>query len=114
MSHVNSWDSKARSLRIMHRLYLGTMAQTLAGTYTMDADMPTALGLDPGGATRVVLLPPEEEGLTFYIKNMADAAEDLTVKEDSNTTTIGTISQNETAWFVCIGGIWTIGIGTTT
>lgn len=114
MSRTNKWDARSIGGRRISGDYLGTMVQTLAGTLTMDRDMPSALGLDPGGATRVVLLPPEEEGLSFWIANLADAVEDLTIKEDSNTTTIGTISQGEIAKLIVIGGVWRIGVGTTT
>lgn len=114
MGRGNNWDSRNLGSRLIAGTYLGEMVQTLGGTLTMDRDMPTGICLDPGGATRVVLLPPEEAGLAFFIANAADAAEDLTIKEDSNTTTIGTISQNETAWLVCLGGVWRIGVGTTT
>lgn len=85
----------------VQRFKLGAGFQTLGGTLTMDEDMSPALTLDPGGSTRVVLLPPELEGLCFFITNAADAAEDLTVKEDSATTTIVTISQAESALLVC-------------
>lgn len=87
---------------------------TLGAGLTMDRDMAPVLNLDPGGATRIILLPPEEEGLAFIIVNNADAAEDLTVKEDAGVTTIGTISQSECALLVCAGGVWRIGVGTTT
>lgn len=111
---TNGEDQKLYDPRLEMGTKFGTLSQTLGGTYTMDRDMPTALFLDPGGATRILLLPPEERGLAFFIANTADAAEDLTVKDDSNTNTIGTISQNETAWVVCDGTVWRICVGTTT
>lgn len=114
MSHTNKHGNLGFDQILVAGMKLGTMVLGAAGTITMDRDFPVAIALDPGGATRVLLLPPEEEGLAFFIANSADAAEDLTVKEDSNTTTIGTISQNETAWLVCIGGVWRISVGTTT
>jgi len=81
----------------------GHLAQTLGGTFTMDADMPHILALDPGGSTRTVLLPAEAKGLFFFIINLADADESLTVKEDSNSTTIGTVEQGGMGIFVCSG-----------
>lgn len=90
-----------RDARHEQKFKLGVGFQTLGATLTMDADMSPLLTLDPGGAGRTVLLPPEEEGLTFVIINAADAAEDLTVKEDSGTTTIATVSQAESALLVC-------------
>lgn len=79
---------------------------TLGGTLTMGAqDSPVQL-LDPGGATRIVLLPPEVEGAMYIIWNKADAAEDLTVKDDSNTTTYLTIAQNEAGILYSDGAAW--------
>lgn len=91
---------------IMEKNRLGILAQTLSGTFTMDDDMPHLLFLDPGGASRTVLLPPEARGLWYIVVNTADAAETLTVKEDSNTTTIGSVSQNGIGFFFCDGTTW--------
>lgn len=83
---------------------LGHLFQTLAGTFTMTAGMPHIIALDPGGANRTVLLPPEVKGRYYRIINLADvASEVLTVKEDSNTTTIGTVYPGQVAEFVCSG-----------
>lgn len=82
------------------------LEQTLTGTWTMDDDMPSVQFLDPGGAARTVLLPPEAKGLWFRIVNTADADELITVKEDSNTTTIGTVSRGESQFFLCNGTTW--------
>lgn len=79
---------------------------TAAGTVTMTNQYRNILKIDPGGAGRTVLLPPEEDGLCYWIVNAADAAENLTVKEDSNTTTVVTINQNESAVVVCMGSTW--------
>ena len=80
--------------------------QTLAGTYTMDDDMPHWHFLDPGGAGRTVLLPAEAKGLWYILVNLADNIEDLTVKEDSNTTTIGVVSAGQFVLFICDGTSW--------
>lgn len=80
--------------------------QTLGATYTMDADMPHWQFLDPGGAARTILLPPEAQGLWFMIVNQADANEDLTINEDSNTTTIGVLSRGGVGLFYCDGTTW--------
>lgn len=63
--------------------------------------------LDPGGAARTVLLPPEaERNHLFIIVNTADAAEILTVKEDSDTTTILPLGESCSGIFVCNGTSW--------
>lgn len=101
--HTKGWKSEV-------------LTQTLTGTFTMDAGMPPIINVDPGGATRIVLMPlaTGNAGLQFRILNAADAAEDLTIKDSTNTTTFGTISQNEIGDLICTGSTWRIGIGTTT
>lgn len=76
---------------------------TLTGTLTMTAQFRNLLRLDPGGAGRTVLLPPEQPGLCYFIANAADAAESLTVKDDANGTTVVTIAQNQAAIVWCGG-----------
>ena len=79
---------------------------TLAANLTLTRGYRQLLRIDPGGSARDVLLPPEENGLWFFIANAADAAENLVVKEDSDTTTIATLNQNEAALFHCDGTTW--------
>jgi len=96
------------------KLKLRFITLTLGGNIVIDADGAPGLNLDPGGAGRNVTLPTEEEGLTFLINNIADAAEDLTIKNPA-TTTIGTISQGEAGVAFCAGGVWYLRlVGTTT
>lgn len=83
-----------------------TTRQTLGGTYTMDADEPMVLFLDPGGSGRTVLLPPEANGLSFGIVNTADGNENLTVKEDAGVTTIDIVGRGRVSWFYCDGTTW--------
>lgn len=79
---------------------------TATGTVTLTAQSRNVLRIDPGGAGRTVLLPPEQVGLEFWIYNAADAAETLTVKEDSNSTTIGSVAQNQGGHYWCDGTDW--------
>lgn len=81
-------------------------SQTLGADVTIAADAPSLQFFDPGGSGRVVLLPAERAGAFFIIVNNADAAENLTVKEDSGTTTIGVVHQNEIGMFFCDGTTW--------
>lgn len=107
-------DLLVMGLNLYNRLKIRAMTLTLAGNLVVDADSPTALNLDPGGAGRNVTLPTEEEGLTFLINNIADAAEDLTIKNPA-AATIGTVSQNEMGLAICLGGVWYVRlVGTTT
>lgn len=85
----------------------GHNTETLAANKTLTGADATFQLLDPGGAGRDVTLPAEvaSAGRSFRILNRADAAEDLTVKDDA-ASTIVTISQNEAAWVVCDGTSW--------
>ena len=82
------------------------MIQTMTGTLTLGADCAPLVFLDPGGAARTLNLPPESRGAFLLIVNTADAAEVLTIKEDTSTTTIGSVTQNECALCVCDGTTW--------
>lgn len=114
MSRQRFDESDFFGLQIFNRLKMRSLVLTLAAHITLDADGPTLVSLDPGGAGRNVTLPTEEEGLMFIINNIADAAEDLTIKNPA-TTTIGTVSQNEAALVFCSGGVWYVRlVGTTT
>lgn len=107
-------DAELFGARIWTKLKLKALTQTLAGAFTVDADSPPVLNLDPGGATRVVTLPAVEEGLIFLINNTADAAEDLTINNPA-AATIGTVSQNEAGLAICVGGVWYLRlVGTST
>lgn len=107
-------DLQAFGLTIWSKEKRKVLTLTLGAAFVIDADSPPIINLDPGGAGRNVTLPTEEEGLCFLINNIADAAEDLTVKNPA-TTTIGTISQNEAGLAICAGGVWYIRlVGTTT
>lgn len=96
-----------------HRLQSRTLA--MAGDLTLTALSPRVLFLDPGAA-RKVLLPPEAgmAGAVIFIANEANAAEDITVNEDADATTIVTISQNECAFLACDGTSWRGFIGAKT
>lgn len=82
--------------------------ETLAANKTLTITHEQIQYYDPGGASRNVLLPAEASsaGLFFIIVNTADAAENLTVKEDSDTTTIGIVARYESRVFVCDGTDW--------
>lgn len=85
---------------------------TLSGTLTLDLATynQNTLVIDPGGAGRTVLLWPEAdvEGCEFLFKNQADAAEALTIKDDSNTTTVAIVPRGHTAHVACIDATWAL------
>mgnify|MGYP003137960564 FL=1 len=84
----------------------GINVETLTGTKTLVDSDKRHQRLDPDGAKNVVL--PAEEGSAgreFWIWNAASGSEDITVKNDA-ASTIGTVSQNEGALYVCDGSAW--------
>lgn len=86
---------------------------TAAGAVTLTHEHPDILAIDPGGASRNVTMPPETEssgfGRVMYIANIADAAEDLVLKDDG-ATTICTISQSEIGIAWQVNGTWYAGV----
>jgi len=90
-------------------LKLRHMAADAGGaTYTIGSDYPPVVLLDPGGGAISALLPAEADGKSkvFIIFNTADAAEAIAVKEDSGTTTIITLDQNQAGVVFCDGTTW--------
>jgi len=85
----------------------GHNVETLTGNRALASGDAMYQKLDPGGAGRDVTLPAEaiSDGLVFTITNAADAAEALTVKDDTPATVVS-IAQNERATVVCNGTTW--------
>ena len=83
-------------------------AATLTGDLTLTIEYPNVLKLDPGGASRNVTLPAESyvDGF-FWILNVADAAENLVVKNAAGST-LATANQNESVLVGNIAGVWTL------
>ena len=81
--------------------------KTAAGNLTLDATYSSKCRIDPGGAHRDVTLEAVgvASGMERLIVNIADAAENLVVKNVGGDT-IGTINQNESAVFYCDGASW--------
>lgn len=84
----------------------GVIQSTLSGNATLSLGSPNYQRLDPNGANRDVTLPAVTAGAWFHITNIADAAENLVVK-NAGGSTIGTLNQNEAAVFVSNGTVWT-------
>lgn len=121
MSFLNETDrTQARSMcrnpSVANKLIRGIFgdgvySRTLTGdtTLTKATDFKYRISrLDPGGAARTCLLPPEAdmEGFVGIISNGADAAETLTLKEDSDSTAIATVDQNQSVLLACDGTDW--------
>ena len=86
-------------------------SQTLTGDLVLTGGFRNVQLLDPGGASRNVDLPGEKHGCWFVIFNKADAAEDLTVRDDA-ASTVATLNQNEAGFFWSDGTSWYFGLFT--
>lgn len=81
-------------------------AMTVTATLVLNDNHPQLLFLTPTAA-REVRLPPEVNGAFFVIVNTAPATHALTVKEDSGTTTIGTVAAaGKIGLYYCDGTTW--------
>jgi hypothetical protein len=106
-------DSKMNAIQMAKALGLvgAVNIETLAANKTLVDTDCFIQKLDPAGA-RDLILPSDADarydGMIFWVINAADAAEDITVKDDG-ASTIGTVSQNESAVFYNNGGTsWTL------
>jgi hypothetical protein len=84
-------------------------SESLSGTKTLAATDPQIQALDPNGANRNVLLPPEADGkgMWIFITNTGTGGYDLTVYDDSQTTQIAALGNDQAKIFVCDGTEWT-------
>jgi len=108
MSRSNSDDALFRNPYFQYGFRLRSRAFVATAEFKIPATDAPVLLVDPGGAARTILLPPEAEskGLVFFIFNTADAAETLTVEEDSSTTAITALTQGSSAMLHCDGVTW--------
>jgi hypothetical protein len=99
------------NVMIMKGLRLAVLTLVLpADNYQITKDHPPVLNIDPDGAKDVLLpaISEETKGLTFFIRNWAGGAEDITVKTsaDAALTASVVISQNEMAMITNDGTAW--------
>ena len=114
MSQTNIEGGSLRDIPVVRGFKLASRVITLAADLTLSEKDAPVLIIDPGGASRNILLPAEASSvdLVFIIVNTADAAEDLVVKEDSGVTTIATVNgsvggtANQRGIFHCDGTNW--------
>ena len=104
----NLEDATLRGSIFQSKLKYGILSVDISAEYVITVNHPPLVIIDPTGSTRDVLLPVEadSEGLTFLILNVEDVSGDLTVKEDSDVTTIVTISDGGAAYVFCDGTTW--------
>lgn len=81
--------------------------ETASGNITLDSTRGSIHKIDCGGSARDVTLEAEgvSSGMLRFIINGSDAAETITVKDDSPAT-VETVEQNTAALFYCDGTSW--------
>jgi hypothetical protein len=85
-------------------------AETLTGHRTLtlaEVQAANIFSFDPGGAARNLILPAEAScaGMVLFISNKADAAEVITIQDDTPAT-VCTPTQAESAVVWCDGVTW--------
>lgn len=91
-------------------LILKTVEATLTGTYTITENLGQCFSLNPNGAGRDVLLPPDPSiGLSVSIYNSGSAGNVLTVKDSAGVAiTNGLVANGITLQFTFLTGGWKI------
>lgn len=110
MMRSNSESAFVKDPTLQKTKYLSAKL-TVGATLTLTDDYPDALDLTLVTAAQIALLPlhtDANEGRVFYIYNSAASALTLTVKDSTNTTTIGTIAQSKSGILINIKGTWRI------
>lgn len=102
----SAWQSAADAVDIQGSINTRSVnRETLSGDKTLATGDATIQNIDPGGGARNVDLPAEEAGLVFIIGNRADAAEDITVRDDADSTLL-TLNQDDVGYFISDGTGW--------
>ena len=115
MARDNLDAPKITDMVMVRGLKMETLSAVLAGSFTVNANMPPALFLDPNGASRSVVMPLEtsSKGLCFIIVNTSAAATfSLNIRNNADNATLltltsgATLDLNETALVICDGTRW--------
>ena len=115
-SHVRILRDHAHQVVSKTLAGAGTVSYSATGTTDEVYASAPNLRIDPGGSTRVLVMPAEagSVGVHLRITNTADGAEDLTIRNNADDTTVGTIAQNETGSVMCDGTAWSVAVDKTT
>ena len=99
----------AKALDALKAFPGGFQSDGAAANVTLDDTYPAIWKYDPTGAARDVTLDviATSKGLTRWIINAADAAENLVVKNPAGAT-IATLNQNESGVFFCDASSWAL------
>lgn len=99
-------DTSITNSVVWGRLRVASYVATLGGDLTIGDNFPPILILDPGGVARNLTLPTAADAkfVVFEIRNTADAAENLVVKD--GVATVATIGQGQTGRVYSDGSSW--------
>lgn len=104
MSRTDKEGVNIRSSVLAEGNMLGMAKQALGATYTIPPNAPPFQDLDANGGARTVNLPSNSvKGQFILITNYTGAANSLTVKDFTSTTTVGVVAQNKAALFISNG-----------
>lgn len=103
-----AYDSSAQKrLTAQMRLVGGFESVTLSDDLTLDSNSANYLRIDPGGSARDVSTPAAavSDGLFFWVYNIADAAENVVLKDAAGSTLL-TLGQGACGMIGCDGTEW--------
>ena len=108
MSVSNIADALMENVLLTKKWKMNFNLETLSAQKQLVVDDAPVQILDPNAASVDVLLPTEatSRGLMFMIISNGAGTEDLIVKEDSDTTTIVTVTANSVGIVFCDGTTW--------
>jgi len=84
----------------------GVLSRVIAAEYTVDVAAPPVVMLNPTTGALDVLLPPEAEGLVYWIVNL-HASNIITLKNDADGAFSGNVlAGTASVMAVCDGTAW--------
>lgn len=94
-------------IRMFERLIAVNGVDVLTGASTLTLSSKQFIGIDPGGDVDLDLpaVSAGTQGLWFWIKNNADAAETVTIK-DADGNTVQALAQNQWTVVICENSAW--------
>lgn len=112
MSRINLEHNKLYDCITEMGWKMGVNRFAIAGaTHTLDRDTPAMVVIDPAQALTLTL-PAPERGLNFLLLHQSTGAFDITISSPvtrlgaAGATTVGTVSQNESALISSDGVSW--------
>ncbi len=91
---------------VRSNLKYGVLSRIISAQYTVDVASPPVVMLNPTTGALDVLLPPEAEGLVYWIVNL-HASNIITLKDDADAGFSGNVlAGTASVMAVCDGTAW--------